>query len=194
MKVLERVSFNVPALIGVPGEVKRSRLSACTALCRAFSNAFAVVLQGRQIDDEAVFDVAFEQALVGLVVIARRFLGGNVDVWSFVADDGSVTILDPTDSAILTLSSPEALVEAALKGVGVAQVAVHLAWEHLRSGNLKVVMHHQHHPGNYEMVIQYPHRALIAPRVRVVVDYLLEAFAADPALHVPLESLVAYRA
>ena len=55
-------------------------------------------------------------------------------------------------------------------------------------------MHHQHHPGTYEMVIQYPHRALIAPRVRVVVDYLLEAFAADPALHVPLESLAAYQA
>ncbi|MEW5713515.1 LysR family transcriptional regulator [Pseudomonas sp. SB113] len=127
-------------------------------------------------------------------LIARRFLGGSVDAWSFVAADGSITTLDPTDTAILTLSSPEALVEAALKGVGVAQVAVHLAWEHLLSGSLKVVMHHQHHPGVYEMVIQYPHRALIAPRVRVVVDYLLEAFAATPALHVPLDSLGAYTA
>jgi len=80
-------------------------------------------------------------------------------------------------------------VEATRDGIGVAQVAVYLAWEHLVAGRLKVVLHPQHHPGSYEMVIQYPHRALIAPRVRVVVDYLLEAFAANNALHVPLDAL-----
>ncbi|WP_049620620.1 LysR family transcriptional regulator [Frateuria defendens] len=127
-------------------------------------------------------------------LIARRFLGGSIDSWSFAAADGSITTLDPSDTAVLTLSAPEALVEAALGGVGVAQVAVHLAWRHLVSGRLKVVMYRLHHPGAYEMVIQYPHRALIAPRVRVVVDYLLEAFAADKALHVPMDSLAAYMA
>lgn len=122
-------------------------------------------------------------------LVARRFLSGTVDAWNFRAADGSITTLDPTDSAVLTLSAPETLVEAACDGIGVAQVAVHLAWEHLVTGRLKVVLHPQHHPGSYEMVIQYPHRALIAPRVRVVVDYLLEAFAANSALHVPLDAL-----
>ncbi|GAA4353974.1 hypothetical protein GCM10023165_44750 [Variovorax defluvii] len=122
-------------------------------------------------------------------LVARRFLSGAVDAWSFQTADGSITTLDPTDSAVLTLSAPETLIEAACNGIGVAQVAVHLAWEHLVAERLKVVLHRQHHPGSYEMVIQYPHRALIAPRVRVVVEYLLEAFAANSTLHVPLEAL-----
>lgn len=127
-------------------------------------------------------------------LIVRRFLSGMIDTWSFTAVDGSITTLDPSDMAVLTLSAPESLVEAALHGVGVAQVAVHLAWGHIVSGRLKVVMHHVHRPGNYQMVIQYPHRALIAPRVRTVVDYFLEAFLANKALHVPIESLAAYAA
>ncbi|MFV8605180.1 LysR family transcriptional regulator [Ralstonia pseudosolanacearum] len=122
-------------------------------------------------------------------LVARRFLGGAVDAWSFQAQDGSITTLDPSDTAVLTLSAPEAVVEAAVDGIGIAQVGVHLAWDHLVSGKLKVVLRRQLHPGTYEMAIQYPHRALIAPRVRVVVDYLLEAFATNRALHVPLDSL-----
>lgn len=125
-------------------------------------------------------------------LIARRFLGGRVDSWSFQAADGSITTLDPADTAVLTLSAPEALVQAAHNGIGIAQVGVHLAWEYLVSGGLKVVLHRYHHPGTYEMVMQYPHRALMAPRVRATLDYLLEAFAGNKALHVPLESLDTY--
>ncbi|MEC5319324.1 LysR family transcriptional regulator [Brenneria populi subsp. brevivirga] len=126
--------------------------------------------------------------------IARRFLSGAADTWSFQSADGCITTLDPTDTAVLTLSAPEALVDAACDGIGIAQVAVHLAWERLVAGRLKIVMYSEHHPGNYEMVIQYPHRALIAPRVRVVVDYLLEAFAGDNSLHLPLDLLAAHSA
>lgn len=47
-------------------------------------------------------------------------------------------------------------------------------------------------PWAHEMAIQYPHRALVPPRVRVVVDYLLDALKSNEVLHVPLESLAAY--
>lgn len=127
-------------------------------------------------------------------LIARRFLGGAVATWSFQAADGSITTLDPADTATLTLSAPEALVEAALDGIGIAQIGVHLALEHLAVGKLKIVLHGQYHPGTYEMVIQYPHRILIAPRVRVTVDYLLDAFSKDKRLHVSLQTLDAYAA
>lgn len=40
--------------------------------------------------------------------------------------------------------------------------------------------------------MQYPHRALLAPRVRVTLAYLLEAFAGNESLHMPLEALNAY--
>jgi len=126
--------------------------------------------------------------------IARRFLGGQAAPWNFKNEDGSITTLDPAGQALLTLSAPESVVQAARAGVGIAQVGVHLAWDHLISGELKVVLHAHHHPGGYEMVMQYPHRALMAPRVQVTLKHLQEAFAADEHLHVPLAALGRYLA
>jgi len=125
-------------------------------------------------------------------LIARRFLAGRVSPWNFRAEDGAITTLDPTELAILTLSAPEALIQAACDHTGIAQVGVHLAWKHLRSGSLKVLLDGQHQPGTYEMVMQYPHRALMAPRSQVTVDYLLEALANDASLHVSMDALNAY--
>lgn len=82
----------------------------------------------------------------------------------------------------------EAVAQAASLGLGITQVWIHHAWSHLRSGNLKVVPLGLHDPGSYEMVMQFPHRALMAPRVRATIDYLLAAFAQDEELHVPLTS------
>ncbi len=126
-------------------------------------------------------------------LIARRFLGGRVSPWGFSAEDGSLTTLEP-ESAVVTLSAPEAQVQAALLGLGIAQVGVHHALPHLQSGVLKVLLLGQHDPGHFEMVIQYPHRALIAPRVRATVEYLLETFREDPTLHFPLAKLAAFTA
>ncbi|WP_321839929.1 LysR family transcriptional regulator [Paraburkholderia bannensis] len=122
-------------------------------------------------------------------LIARRFLGGRVTVWHFKGENDTIVSVDPSESAVLTLSAPEAVVQAAVDGVGIAQIGVHLAWRHLRSGALKIVLDPWHHPGAYEMALQYPHRALIAPRVRATIDYLTQAFAEDPALHRPLDAL-----
>ncbi|MDO5611431.1 MAG: LysR family transcriptional regulator [Pseudomonadota bacterium] len=126
-------------------------------------------------------------------LIARSFLGHRVPPWQFRAD-GGLTSVDPTVSAQLVLSDPSAVLEAALAGEGIVQTGVYLAWPHLRSGALRLVLFDCHHPGDYQMVMQYPHRALVAPRVRVAVDYLLDAFAADERLHVPSEALSRYQA
>lgn len=127
-------------------------------------------------------------------LIARRFLGGAVATWNFKARGDGIVTLDPGESAPLTFSAPEAVLQAACDGLGIAQVGVHLAWTHLRAGALKVVLRRHHLPGNYEMAMQYPHRALKASRVQATVDYLLEAFAAEESLHVPLKALDAYGA
>lgn len=126
-------------------------------------------------------------------LIGRRFLGGRLAAWHFSCHDGS-QITQPLDHAVLTLSAPEALVQAAVLGMGIAQVGVHHAWPYLQSGQLKALLVGQHDPGSYQMVLQYPHRALMAPRVRVTVEYLLTSFAAQPALHVPLAALADYAA
>ncbi|MDF3887616.1 LysR family transcriptional regulator [Cupriavidus basilensis] len=126
-------------------------------------------------------------------LLTRRFLGGRVSPWNFKANDGSITTLN-TEAAVMTLSSPEALEQAAVAGVGIAEVGVHHAWKHLLTDQLKVLLLESHHPGSFEMALQYPHRALVAPRVRVTMEYLLEAFANLEELHVPLAALKRYRA
>jgi len=125
-------------------------------------------------------------------LVVLRFLGGQIAPWNFKEKDGSITSFDPADTAALKLSAPEAVVQSACDGTGIAKVGLHLAWPHLVSGALKIVLHQYHHPGSSEMVVQYPHRALLAPRVRVALDYLLDAFSGNEALHMPLEALDAY--
>lgn len=129
--------------------------------------------------------------LKGHRLLARRFLGGRISPWGFKSADGSLFMLEP-ESAILTLSAPEALAQAAAASLGIAQVGVHHAYKYLEQGTLKVLLLGEHDPGNYEMVIQYPHRSLIAPRVKVTVDYLLKHFENDVSLHIPLNALALY--
>jgi DNA-binding transcriptional LysR family regulator len=126
-------------------------------------------------------------------LLTRRFLGGRVSPWNFRGSDGSVTTAN-TERAALVLSSPEALTQAAIDGAGIAEVGVHHAWKHLVAGRLKALLLDSHQSGNFEMTLQYPHRALIAPRVRVTVDYLLKAFGEMTELHVPLAALAQYAA
>ena len=89
----------------------------------------------------------------------------------------------------MTLSSPETLTQAAVAGVGIAEIGVHHAWRYLQAGQLKVLLADAHHPGSFEMTLQYPHRARVAPRVRVTVDYLLQFFSTLEELHVPVSAL-----
>ncbi|WP_419687970.1 hypothetical protein ACN22W_28110 [Burkholderia theae] len=62
--------------------------------------------------------------------------------------------------------------------VGIAQAGVHLAWEHLRAGTLKVVLRRHHVPGTCGM----GRRALKASCVQGSIDYLLDAFAGNESL------------
>lgn len=125
-------------------------------------------------------------------LLSRRFLGGKVLPWEFNNVDGSLSAMDP-EPAVLTISAPEALASAAASGLGIAQVGVHHAHRYLREGKLKVVLLGIHYPGKYEMVIQYPHRSLIAPRVKVTVEHLLNHFEEDESLHIPLDELANYQ-
>ncbi|NDY92036.1 LysR family transcriptional regulator [Ideonella livida] len=126
-------------------------------------------------------------------LLTRRFLGGRVQAWSFRANDGSLLTLN-TDGAVMTLSSPESLTDAAVAGTGIAEVGVHHAWKHLQAGRLRLLLLGAHHPGQFEMTLQYPHRALVAPRVRATVDHLLDHFSKLEELHVPLGELQAHGA
>lgn len=126
-------------------------------------------------------------------LIAVRFLNGSMSRWGFRGPNQELIEIEPQAPA-LTLSAADAAVTAAVLGMGIAQTGVHHAWEHLQAGKLKVVLGKLHHPGKRAMTLQYPHRALMAPRVRATVDFILDKFAANPALHVTAEQLQEYQA
>jgi DNA-binding transcriptional LysR family regulator len=91
----------------------------------------------------------------------------------------------------LRLSDPEALIDVALQHAGIAQVGLHHAMPYLRSGRLKAVLTALHDPGEREIVLHYPHRQYLAPRVRVTVDALLAGLADNADLQATRDALPA---
>jgi DNA-binding transcriptional LysR family regulator len=91
----------------------------------------------------------------------------------------------------LTVSDPEAVLDLALAGAGIVQAGLHHALPYLRSGRLKLLLVDRHDPGEREVVLHYPHRRHLAPRVRVVVASLLERLGPPSDLHLSVQSLLA---
>jgi DNA-binding transcriptional LysR family regulator len=129
--------------------------------------------------------------LDGHDLIGLRYLNGQVSPWTFAHSDGSLHDYLPKQP-VLTLSSPLAIIDAAQMGMGIAQVGLPHAWPLLRAGELKVLLPREHQPGSRKLVLQFPHRALIAPRVRAAVDYLAERLAANEDLNVSRAALGPY--
>ncbi|WP_206243687.1 LysR family transcriptional regulator [Novosphingobium terrae] len=126
-------------------------------------------------------------------LIAVRFLDGRTSAWSIRTADGGVAELVP-DPAALIISDPEAAMLAAVDGLGIAQVGLHYAWPLIRAGRLRILLPEQRHATAREMVLLYPHRALIAARVRATIDFLMEEFGTIEALHVTDRDLTAFLA
>lgn len=112
--------------------------------------------------------------------IVTRFLSGASAGWNFRVRGKAVDV-EPQGDVIV--SDPESAAEAAALGLGVAQVGVHHAWAHFKAGRLKTLLNAVHDPGQRLMAIHYPHRAHLAPRVRVFVEFLLERLGQEEALH-----------
>jgi DNA-binding transcriptional LysR family regulator len=124
-------------------------------------------------------------------LITRRFLGGRLSPWKFHQPDGEVYLHEPVGSA-LTLSDPDAMVQAALAGLGIAEAGIYLALPYLQSGELKLVLNDSHDPGPFQLMLQYPHRSFLAPRVRATADFLIDALRSNENLHADQEKLRKY--
>jgi DNA-binding transcriptional LysR family regulator len=116
-------------------------------------------------------------------LLATRFPSGAVSNWRFRPSEPGGQALDWTPPARLHASDPEALVDLAVAGAGVLQVALHHAVPALRAGQLKLLLGGIHDTDDRAIVLHYPHRQFLSPRVRVVVDTLLAHFAAAADLH-----------
>jgi DNA-binding transcriptional LysR family regulator len=112
--------------------------------------------------------------------VAWRSSSGAIPPWLFRRANGKRIEYAP--KARLTVSDPEALVDVALAHAGITQTGLHHVLPFLRSGRLKILMADTHDAGDREMVLHYAHRQFLAPRVRVVVEALLEGLAAAKEL------------
>lgn len=112
-------------------------------------------------------------------VLQVKFLTGHVTPWLF-KDKSDVVALQVHPK--LLISDPEVILDAALQHMGIARMGRHHAFEALQRGDLVEVLPRQHQRGSTSMAMFYPHRAGLAPRVRVLVDFLLARLLTDPAL------------
>ena len=80
--------------------------------------------------------------------------------------------------------------EAALAGQGVIWQPAFLVGEDLREGRLVPLLPGYHVPDT-DVLAVYPSRRHLSAKVRVMVDFLAEAFKAGPAWYVPPEAAAA---
>jgi DNA-binding transcriptional LysR family regulator len=99
-------------------------------------------------------------------------VGPNSDVWTFVTPDGSKDF--PVSGGFLA-NDVHAVHMAARTGYGIAYLALFEVFDDLRSGRLVRVLRDFPAPGvPYSLV--YPSRRHLAPRTRLVIDFIWEQF------------------
>jgi DNA-binding transcriptional LysR family regulator len=108
-----------------------------------------------------------------------KFASGRTTPWLF-KDQGKLVAFEA--QAKLLISDPEVILDAALLHMGIARTGRHHVAPALERGDLVEVLPRQHDSGTASMSIFYPHRAGLAPRVRVLVDFVVAQLAQNAAL------------
>jgi DNA-binding transcriptional LysR family regulator len=108
-----------------------------------------------------------------------KFLTGLITPWLF-KDKGKLVAFESQGK--LLISDPEVILDTALLHMGIARLGRHHAFDALQRGELVEVLPRQHHSADANMTMFYPHRTGLAPRVRVLVDFLMAGLQRVPAL------------
>jgi DNA-binding transcriptional LysR family regulator len=110
-----------------------------------------------------------------------KFLNGNVRPWLFKPRGAAQTVAFEGQPKLL-LSDPDVMLDAVLHHLGIASLGRYHVHEALEQGELVLVLAHQFVRGEAAMSLFYPHRKGLAPRVRVLVDYLIAHLPVVPSL------------
>lgn len=100
-------------------------------------------------------------------------LRGTLDYWRFNEAGKSRNIRVRGN---LRCNSGHALVDAALKGIGLVQLPDYYVLKHIEEGRL-ISLLEQHHELGEGVWALYPHNRHLSPKVRMLVDFLSEAIA-----------------
>lgn len=106
----------------------------------------------------------------------RRPRNGHIRQWRF-ARRGVIETIDPNGGMIF--NSGEALISAAVAGLGLVQVAEYYVQPDLASGSLVQVLP-EFKSRAYDISVVFQQRKSVSSRLRVFVDFLVEVFAPPP--------------
>ena len=106
----------------------------------------------------------------------RRPRNGQIRQWRFRRGSSVETV---APSGVMIFNSGEALISAAVAGLGLVEVAEYYARPDLVSGTLVEVLP-EFRTHAYDISVVFQQRKSIAPRLRVLVDFLVDVFAMPP--------------
>ena len=101
----------------------------------------------------------------------------GLESWTLKTPKGSKTI--KTKNRLRT-DNGEAARDAAIQGLGITMLATWCCYEQLKSGELVQVLKKYPLVTNVALWAVYPSSRLLAPKVRVFIDYLVEHFSDKP--------------
>ncbi|MBU1329352.1 MAG: LysR family transcriptional regulator [Gammaproteobacteria bacterium] len=101
---------------------------------------------------------------------------GSSDIWSFQIDGREAS---PRVQGNWRCNSGQAVLEAALRGLGLCQLPDYYVLEHLRSGALISLLDNQQPPDTAVWAL-YPQQRHLSPKVRQLVDCLKAGLALRP--------------
>jgi DNA-binding transcriptional LysR family regulator len=101
--------------------------------------------------------------------IVRRMTTGD-DEWSLTGPEGSVGVVV---RGVVSTNNHEAVRGAALSGLGIALLPEYLVVDDIRHGRLETVLP-AYSAETLPAYVVYPSRLHLAPRTRVVIDFLIE--------------------
>ncbi len=95
-------------------------------------------------------------------------LRGTLEYWRFRDGDSEKNI---RVSGSVRYNSGAALVDAALKGLGIVQLPDYYVADHIQNGNLNSLLDSLREPDEGIWAV-YPHNRHLSPKIRLLIDYL----------------------
>jgi DNA-binding transcriptional LysR family regulator len=110
--------------------------------------------------------------------------GTDPDLWTFNGDEGPISV---HVCGRFRASGIESVLAAAVAGLGIVRVPLWMVRDPLNNGSLVPILRRWQAPPRPISAV-YPSRRFLAPRVRAVIDYLVEEFRDNPigAMELPL--------
>jgi DNA-binding transcriptional LysR family regulator len=119
---------------------------------------------------ETLMDL-MNHACIGYAFAANR------DQWSFLDEGGTAHVV--TVPCVMQCKSGHAMRAAALAGKGIVQLPTFMVGQDLREGTLQPVLKGYRVP-DIDVLAVYPSRRHLSAKVRVMIDFLVDAFRGTP--------------